>query len=570
MPPAADPRRIRTSSPARLARRGWLLAVAALVGVMALPAGAHTYGTTCASTPTDTCEAWSAVLEDTTIAAPARSDQFPVATLVGASSVYVVSKDVALNTDDPYSSRGKALVVAYSRQSGVEQWRSTLADSYYINPNTAVLSPDGSTLYITGGSYDAYVLSAKTSRVMTAAFNTSDGSTRWSKLWNARPDGRDNGTTIATSWDGSEVYVGAVTTPTEGGLDMALIGYSAGDGRQLFSSIYSGPKTGGSDSPFGIGVSKAADMVYLAGWSDATAAEYDADYATVAFALGHQAAGDSADGDDQENAHGCKNADRGNRHDHHCDPAPPAPPSGPVAGQQMWVARYDGIGAHRSDRANALAVDPTGKRVYVTGDSYSSGGAGYGYGTVAYDAVTGNQLWQARFDGGRGGFNSATQIATTAGAVLVSGQATAPDASNGNDATTVAYDSTTGRQLWLASVAPARSDDYARALETSPDGRTAYLLTTDLPIVNDNRIPVSLPGVALSRLGVAAFDMATGATRWTSTLDGGLPNALSGDAMGVSRNGDQVVVAGTLKRSANPLGEQSQNIYDAVVAAYAG
>jgi hypothetical protein len=215
---------------------------------------------------------------------------------------------------------------------------------------------------------------------------------------------------------------------------------------------------------------------------------------------------------------------------------------------------------HKSDRANAVAVSPDGNTVVVTGDSYSGpGGADYGYATVAYDAATGVQKWQARYNGGRGNFNSANQIVTTGNRVLVSGQAKATDTANGNDATTVAYDAASGAQVWVGSIAPARSDDFTRALAVSPNGQTVYTVASDTPLVDYT---------ALTALTVTAYSTATGAVQWTSSVDGGVLNALSGSALSVSPDGQTVAVLGDLKRSANPLGAQNQNIYDVVTTLF--
>ena len=63
---------------------------------------------------------------------------------------------------------------------------------------------------------------------------------------------------------------------------------------------------------------------------------------------------------------------------------------------EQWVARYNGLGT-RSDIAHAVAVNNNGI-VYVTGESLGAG-TQRDYATVAYDTVTGQQLWVARYNG---------------------------------------------------------------------------------------------------------------------------------------------------------------------------
>lgn len=513
-----------------------VLALSALaVALTGLPALAtHAYGS-CPPTTTEVCERWSVVHDDDSAVAPARSDQFGVAVLTAPGAVVAVTKNVALNTEDPYDSTATMLVRGYAPDDGRQLWSTTYADRAYVNVTAATLSPDGATVYITGGAYDGFPVGATDSQVMTVALRTSDGAQLWSAHWDARPDGTDNGKAVVVSPDGSEVYVAGVTTSPLGDLDYVTVAYSTLDGSELWSAVYAGPKERGTDAVFGLAVNPVHDLLYVTGWS-AGLVEFDADYATVAYALGSASEGP---GKGRGKAKGKPHGD-----------------DSPSAGSVAWVARYDGLGLDKSERANAVAVSPDGATAYVTGDSYSGpGGSDYGFATVAYDAVTGAQRWDARYDGA-GGFHSASQVVATTDRVVVTGQARSADAAEGNDVVTVGYD-TAGRQLWTASVAPLRSEDYPRDVALSPDGTTLHVVSTSIPTVNYT---------SLARLAVSAYAVSDGALRWSSTVTAGGLDALRGAA--VSADAQTVSVLGDQTRSANPLGPPSQDVYDSVVLAF--
>jgi hypothetical protein len=133
------------------------------------------------------------------------------------------------------------------------------------------------------------------------------------------------------------------------------------------------------------------------------------------------------------------------------------------AGQRQWVARYDGP-AHFSDSARAIAIDDSGN-VYVTGESAGSGPGGTvdDYATIKYNSA-GQQQWVARYNGP----GSPAEDLPTAIAVSGSGNVYVTGRSNGSstryDYATIKYNSA-GQRQWVARYnGPGNFDDYAYAL----------------------------------------------------------------------------------------------------------
>jgi len=101
-----------------------------------------------------------------------------------------------------------------------------------------------------------------------------------------------------------------------------------------------------------------------------------------------------------------------------------------------------------------MAVSPAGGVVYVTG--WSDGvTSGLDYATVAYDASTGAQLWVSRYDG-TGGGDAAQSIAVSPGGDTVYATGTSLGSGTGYDYATLAYNATTGTVNSLASALSER------------------------------------------------------------------------------------------------------------------
>jgi len=138
------------------------------------------------------------------------------------------------------------------------------------------------------------------------------------------------------------------------------------------------------------------------------------------------------------------------------------------------VRRYDGP-ANDLDAATALGVSPDGSKVFVTGQSTGSTSS-QDYFTLAYDAPTGARLWAKRYNGPANDYDVATALAVSpdGSKVFVTGYSYGSGSSY--DYATVAYEATTGAQLWVARYnGPASSFDVATGLGVSTDGSTVFV-----------------------------------------------------------------------------------------------
>ena len=114
------------------------------------------------------------------------------------------------------------------------------------------------------------------------------------------------------------------------------------------------------------------------------------------------------------------------------------------AGVQQWAQNYNGTG-NDYDRANAIALDPTGN-VYVTGKSVGVGSTAEDAFTIKYNNAGATQ-WTARYNGPSNGYDEGKSIAVDAtGNVYITGYSFTAGANN--DYMTIKYDAA-GTQEWI-------------------------------------------------------------------------------------------------------------------------
>lgn len=165
-------------------------------------------------------------------------------------------------------------------------------------------------------------------------------------------------------------------------------------------------------------------------------------------------------------------------------------------------------------------------RVFTTG--WEEVGGVSAYGTVAYDAATGTQLWSAVYRSGA--WDEVYDIGASADGdrVFITGRCCGGPA-GGWQFATIAYDAATGERLWASrhDGADPAVTDLALSLDVAPDGSRVYVT-----------------GVSGRNAHTIAYDAGTGAKAWSSSYDGPEGGVDQGFEVVASPDGERVFVGG--------------------------
>jgi hypothetical protein len=297
---------------------------------------------------------------------------------------------------------------------------------------SVAVSGDGATVFVTGGGTGLTGGYSFT----TLAYDAATGAPQWSSTYDGPSHGYDQATSIGLSPDGSKVFITGASRGTGTSLDFATVAYDASNGHQLWVKRYTGPGKH-VDYATALGVSADGAIVFVTGLSPGLG--HADDWVTLAY-----------------------NAS---------------------TGATLWTKRYDGPG-HGNDDARALAVSPGGSTVIVTGSSVGATGDP-DYFTVAYDTTTGNKVWGARYNGPGNYVDEAQAVKVSADGskAFVTGNSVGLD--GGFDYGTVAYNASNGHQLWARHYSgSAHRDDYGTAVAVSPNGTAVYVTGFSTGVVN--------------------------------------------------------------------------------------
>jgi WD40 repeat protein len=396
------------------------------------------------------------------------------------------------------------------------------------------VSPDGSTVYVTGSSEGG----GRGTDYETIAYDTADGSVRWTARYDGPASSSDVAGAIAVSSDGAMVVV---TGSSRGGLsvqDYATLAYDATTGTQLWLARYRGVGVGLDDGASAVALSPDDLTVFVTGTSDGDATQDD--WATVAYdaATGSMKWGRRFDGpahgpdspralsvsSDGSTLFAAGTVDTASQSENYLISAMDA-----ATGSVKWSTTYNGV-RHSYDTAGELALSPDGSTVYVTGTALRTSIRGDVV-TLALDATDGSISWSARYDGPAQGLDAGSDLAVSPDGASVVVAASSQGPSGFWDYQTIAYDAATGASLWQERYeGPGDSADLVSAVGISGDGTQVVVTGTVYPTEKSDIFTI-------------AYSLPTGDPLWSAQYSGPGDHLDQADALAIA--GDRVFITGS-------------------------
>jgi DNA-binding beta-propeller fold protein YncE len=216
-------------------------------------------------------------------------------------------------------------------------------------------------------------------------------------------------------------------------------------------------------------------------------------------------------------------------------------------GRTAWLAEHPHTPAESAEPV-AVVATPGGERVFVTAISWKDRPYGQ-WETVAYDGTTGKQLWVAHHRGDDSAAQPTGMVLRPGGDLLYvtgwSRQEHTLRASFGF--LTIAYDTSNGTPVWSGTSSPeSGSDDLAWSIDVDPDGGRLYV--------------AGYTAGAVAGYRLEARDARTGKTLWSSFVPLLIPTQDHEGLYGLarvrtSRGGREVYVAMSAHDAASPAGD---------------
>lgn len=459
-----------------MARCRYRLATVCLLSVLVAPVGAYVEDTTAYPAPPTTRQLW-----DKRFTSPGNNLDLGQAIAVSHDGQRVFVTGLSQGLGPSYYT-----TQSYDASTGRVLWSNSYNGSECTDaPVAVVISPDDQTVFVTGSSgclgLEDYA---------TVAYNAMTGMELWVSRYDGPTHDPDEPFALAVSPDGTTVFVtGRSFGPIGEGRDFATVAYSAIDGHELWVSRYDGPAHGeeeSNDEAYSIAVSSNGKTLFVTGSSGGIRS--DSDYATIAY----DAAGGTelwvqrynGPGNTFDFPQALVLSPDGSRvfvtgysygTTSFSDYATIAYDAS--TGAPIWLRRFDDP-INGFDFAYALAVSPDGTKLFVTG-SCDEADTGTDFVTLAYDAPTGRRLWLQRYNGPGNNSDSPSAIAVSPSGkeVFVTGLSSGVASSDFPfDYATIAYNISDGHNLWLGRYnGPANKSDVPADLAVSPDGRKVFV-----------------------------------------------------------------------------------------------
>jgi hypothetical protein len=409
-----------------------------------------------------------------------------VAVTPDGSTVFVTG------TTDQGESDSHFATLAYDASTGAQTWVATflLATDHdqYGRGRAIAVSPDGSTVYVTGstGCFRCYDPSLE--GWATLAYDVATGD----RLWSARFLAGTEPGSVAVSPDGSEVFVNGSINGGEGSETRA---YYASDGDLAWA-------VSNDDRPV---YARTALQVSPNGATVYAASTVTGDGFTCGSSGGYRTTAMRA-----------------------------------VDGSTRWSSTFAFDAGRECGDASDIALSRDGSTVWVTGYGGQTQGDGgtFAAGTVAYDAHTGARLWDeqdARMHVTPGDISVYLAAAPDGSKVFAVGNycdtAASPTCAQ-QPLVTAAYDGASGSRLWLSQF-DGGGQGWPTGIAVSPDGTSVY----ESGSVN---LPCSQPCAQAGYNGhLIAYGAETGGEEWVATYPENVPWGLA-----VSPDGGSVYEAG--------------------------
>jgi PQQ-like domain len=315
-------------------------------------------------------------------------------------------------------------IVAYDAATGTRLWVRIAPKAGSVGfLGRLTVSPDSQQVFFTG---ERQVGDGPETGLSTIAFRAATGSTMWSKRFAGSPGFQVRPSAIVVDPQGRRVFVDGATGdlnefPTDDPPDFVTVAYGALGGRQLWSAWYDGP-AGGADEADALAVTPDGRRVIVAGTSGG--ADGLPDYAVIAYAAG--------------------------------------------AGAPIWTTRDGRAGTWRA--LDAITMDPAGTQVVVTGGEADQTTMVQRYRTVALSVATGARNWSAAFTANQAADAHAIAMDPSGSIVYVTGGADSLAHPNYMRYTTVGYGTATGQQVAVARYGPITGPSEAAAIGVAPAG----------------------------------------------------------------------------------------------------